>query len=198
MSEFYFGNRFLSREEMTVNAKYIYRYLSARGWSINAICAMLGNMETESTLNPAIWQNLDEGNTSLGYGLVQWTPATKYLEWCSENSLDDEHMDSALKRIEYELENGLQWIATDTYPLTFAEFKTSTLNITYLANAFLRNYERPADQTQPARGEQALAWYEVLKGNSGSVGGSGTDTQTPTKQKKMPLWLLIAATRRKR
>lgn len=193
MSIFYSGNRFLTQDEMRVNAKYIYAYLSARGWSINAICAMLGNMETESTLNPSIWQNLDEGNTELGYGLVQWTPATKFLDWCSDNNLDDEHMDSALARIEYEVENGLQWITTDSYPLTFSEFKTSTEDITYLANAFLRNYERPAEQEQPARGEQALAWYEFLQHEENPQAPDAENA----KRKKLPLWLLVAATRKR-
>lgn len=191
---FYTGNRFLTREEMTVNAKYVYRYLSKRGWTLNAICAMLGNMETESTINPGIWQNLDEGNTALGYGLVQWTPATKYLDWCAENGLDDEDLLTALIRIEYELENRLQWIKTDAYPLNFADFKTSEEDISYLANAFLVNYERPADQEQPARASQALAWYDVLKGLDA---GNDEEKPKPAKENKLPLWLLIASTRRK-
>lgn len=199
MSEWYGGNRFLNREEMTANAKYIYGYLKPRGWSINAICAMLGNMETESTINPSIWQNLDEGNTSLGYGLVQWTPATKFLDWCSNNSLSITHIDSALARIEWEVVNGEQWIKTTEFPFSFNDFKVSTADIAFLTNAFLRNYERPADQEQPVRTAQALAWYAVLTGESGSLDdGGGTGTQTPTKQYKMPLWLLISATRRKR
>lgn len=199
MSVWYGGNRFLSREEMTANAKYIYGYLKPRGWSINAICAMLGNMETESTINPSIWQNLDAGNLSLGYGLVQWTPATKFIEWCAVNSLGIEHINSALARIEWEVANGEQWIKTDEFPFSFNDFKVSSADISTLANAFLRNYERPAEQTQPARAAQALAWYEVLKGESGSLDdGSGTGTQTPTKRNKVPLWLLISATRQKR
>lgn len=163
-TKFYYGNRYLTDEEMKVNAVYIYNYLAARGWTLNAIAGMLGNMQTESTLNPAIWQSLDEGNTSGGYGLVQWTPATNFLNWCDSNGLDPEHMDSALQRIEYELENGLQYYPTDSYPLTFSEFKTSTADPAYLAMAFLLNYERPADQNQPARGTQGEYWFEYLSG----------------------------------
>lgn len=149
---------------MTTNAKYIYPRLRGLGWSTNAICGMLGNMETESTINPGIWQNLDAGNTSLGFGLVQWTPSTKYTSWCAERGIDPAHMDSALARIEWELENGEQYYPTDAYPLTFAEFKVSTKSPSYLAQAFLLNYERPADQTQPARSTQAEKWYTVLNG----------------------------------
>ena len=215
MAEYYSKNAFLTETEMTVNAKYIYGYLTGRGWTPQAVCGMLGNMETESTINPGIWQNLDAGNTSLGYSLVQWTPATKYINWCNDRDLEPSKMESALQRIIWELENGEQYYQTDDYPLTFAEFKVSTQSVEYLANAFLRNYERPADQTQPARATQALKWYNLLKGSEGSEGGSegsepddsygelggntggSSGNTTTTKRSKMPLWLLISASKRK-
>ncbi len=188
------GNRFLTRAEMEDNANYIWAYLSARGWTKNAVAAMLGNMETESTINPGIWQNLDEGNTALGYGLVQWTPATKYLNWCADRKLDDEAMASALQRIEYERANGLQWIATNEFPMSFDEFKTSTAAPATLARAFLINYERPADQDQPARGTQAESWFSFLGDGSEPTPGGGS--WKPSK-KKMPLWLILEAARRR-
>lgn len=49
---------------------------------------MLGNMETESTINPGIWQSLNSGNASGGFGLTQWTPATKYINWANNNGLN--------------------------------------------------------------------------------------------------------------
>ena len=164
MGEFVSGNRFLTRAEMETNAAYIWEYLGARGWSLNAVAGMLGNMQTESTINPAIWENLDEGNTSRGFGLVQWTPATKYRNWCSGMGIEPAHMDSALMRIEYELENKLQYYKTSAYPLTFAEFKVSDKDPYYLGMAFLRNYERPAVSNQPKRGQQAEEWYTYLSG----------------------------------
>lgn len=193
---------------MLVNATYIYEYLTSRGWSPTAVCGMLGNMETESTINPGIWQNLDAGNTSLGYGLVQWTPSTKYTSWCSERGLEPSAMDSALARIAWELENGEQYYPTDSYPLTFSQFKTSTESASYLAQAFLLNYERPADQTQPARSSQAEKWYKQLAGSegSGSEGSEGSDDSEGSgssgsgvriKSKSLPLWLIVSATRRR-
>lgn len=158
------ANRYLTTAEMQTNAKYIYWYLLQRGWTLNAIAGMLGNMQTESTINPGIWQNLDAGNTSLGFGLVQWTPSTKYTDWCEENGLDPSAMDSALKRIEWELKNGEQYYPTSSYPETFAEFKVSTKSAEYLARAFLANYERPEDPNQPARATQAATWYKYLSG----------------------------------
>ena len=172
-------NRFLSLEEMQTNATYIYWYLSSRGWTINAIAGMLGNMQTEATINPGIWQNLAV-NVGPAFGLVQWDPFTKYTNWCEANGLDPADMDSALKRIEWELENHEQYYATSAYPETFAEFKVSTKDPYYLGMAFLMNYERPYDQNQPARGEQAEYWYTYLSGININP-GSGTSSKRKKK-----------------
>lgn len=158
------GNFYLTKAQMTDNAWYIYHYLKDKGWSVNAIAGILGNMQTESTINPAIWQSLQEGRLDLGYGLVQWTPASKYFDWCSSRGLNPEEMDSNLLRIEYELENGLQWIKTSAYPLSFNEFIVSELDPYTLAIMFMKNYERPEDQNQPQRGTQAREWYTVITG----------------------------------
>ena len=199
MAEFITGNRYLTADEQKVNARYICDYLSARGWTLNAIAGLLGNMQTESTINPGIWQSLNEGNTSGGYGLVQWTPATKYLNWCVQKGIEASHMDSALERLEYELENGLQYYKTSAYPISFRQFKTSTKSPEYLGQAFMRNYERPANQSTTARGQQALAWYEYLTGaawEGASSDSTSNETNTPTK-KKMSLLMLILAAKRK-
>ena len=168
-------NSYLTRNEMTVNAQYILNYLTNRGWSKNAICGMLGNMETESTINPCIWQNLDSGNMNVGFGLVQWTPASKYINWCNDRGLEYANINSNLMRIEYEVENNLQWIPTTQYPMTFQEFKTSSHTPVYLADVFLKNYERPANPNQPNRGTQAQYWFDNLVG-----GGTGDKPVFPT------------------
>lgn len=195
MPEFYTGNRYLTQQEMETNALYIYNYLYPRGWSLNAIAGMLGNMQSESGINPGIWEGLAV-NEGPGYGLVQWTPYEKYTDWCLDNWMDPSHMDSALKRIEYELENGLQYYPTDAYPETFKEFKTSTKSPTYLAMAFLANYERPLDPNQPNRGSQAEAWYTFL--TQQPVPDVPVTPGPVTKRRKgMPLALMYIATRRK-
>lgn len=194
-------NAFLTESEMQQNASYIWQYLSARGWTKNAVAGMLGNMETESTINPAIWQNLDAGNTSLGFGLVQWTPATKLINWASAHDRDYTSMDTQLERILWELENGEQYYPTDSYPLSFAAFSTSNQTPEYLAQAFLLNYERPADQTQPARSTQARKWYTYLGGVN--VGGGSEEPEQPDtpvitvrKSRKLPLWMMYQTIRR--
>lgn len=173
----YADNRFLTLEEMTVNANYIYNKLYASGWTKNAICGMLGNMQTESTINPGIWQNLEEGNESLGFGLVQWTPSTKYTDWADLRGYDWEDIDGQLERLDVEAQEGLQWLPTSEYRFTFLDFKRSTESPEYLAQAFLKCYERPKDQNQPDRSTQARYWYEVLTGEVSPV--DPTDPNRP-------------------
>lgn len=162
----YWGNDYnssqaLTMAQMKLNAEYIYKGLSNKGFTKQAICAMLGNMQTESSLNPGRWQSDRVGGASSGhgYGLVQWTPYTKYTNWASG---DPSTMDNNIMRIVYEIENGVQWIKTAAYPMTFWQFAKSTDSPYNLAMAFIRNYERPADPNQPARGTQAEFWYSYL------------------------------------
>lgn len=157
------GNRYLSMNEMTVNAQEIMNQLTSRGWSKNAVAGMLGNMQSESTINPGIWESLTP-NTSRGFGLVQWTPATKLISWAQSSGLDYTSGDVQLQRIDWELANNQQWSATSQYPMSFQEFKVSTLTPEYLAQAFLRNYERPLNPNQPVRSTQARYWYNNLEG----------------------------------
>lgn len=164
----YSSNKYLTAygTEMTANATYIFDYFTSKGWTKNSICAMLGNMQRESTINPGIWQNLDEGNTSLGLGLCQWTPATKLIEWCNSNNLNYLSIDAQCKRIIYELENGLQWIATSDYPESFSEFTQSTKDIEYLVYAFLKNYERAGVEAVSERIDHAEYWFSTLEGGT--------------------------------
>jgi len=183
----YYGSYFsesepLSTAEMQTNAFYIYSYLSGAGWTDNAIAGILGNMQAESSLNPGRWQSENVGNYSGGYGLVQWTPATNYTDWCnSKGYADPSEMDNNLNRIIYELEHGLQWIATVDYPLSFADFTKSTLSPSILASAFLKNYERAGVEVESTRQQNANNWYTFL---TGLEPGDPIEPEQPTAKKK--------------
>lgn len=54
---YYYGNTYntsqaLTNDQMSYNTFYIYDFLTNKGWTLNAICGMLGNMQTESSINP--------------------------------------------------------------------------------------------------------------------------------------------------
>lgn len=140
------SNAVLKQNDMLTNARYIYNYLIGNKWSKGAICGMLGNMEMESTINPGRWQN-GTVNTSNGYGLVQWTPSTKYTNWLPSGA-DKGDIDNQLSRILYEVTNSLQWVSSKYSPsMSFSEYTKSTSSTATLAEVFLKCYEQPADQS---------------------------------------------------
>lgn len=159
------GNRYLSESEMQNNALIIGAYLDSKGWTLNAIAGMLGNMQTESTINPGIWQSLNSTNTSGGFGLVQWTPSTNYTNWASSNGYAIDDGNGQLKWIDEVTASVGQWIKTDDYYFSFSEFKTSTESPEYLASAFLKNFERAGVEKETERRTQARTWYTYLTEN---------------------------------
>lgn len=143
------SNAYLQLPGMTENATELWPLFKAMGWTEYAIAGMFGNLQTESTFNPGIWEGLNAGNTSGGYGLVQWTPATKYFNWCRDNGWTDySNYEHQLARIQWELENHEQYYPTSKYPLSFAEFikytpdtsigMTDEQCVKYLADAWLK------------------------------------------------------------
>lgn len=183
------SNKYLSLSEMQDNANIIIDFFRYFNWTDNAIAAMLGNMQRESTINPGLWQNQDEGNTSLGLGLVQWTPATKLIEWCEGYNLDYLSLMGQCSRISYELNNNLQYYPTPEYPETFKEFSQSTKSVEYLTTAFLKNYERAGVEALDERIENAKYWFSYIDngytpdGGGGSGGGTGTITRKKSQYK---------------
>lgn len=58
----YWGNDFnssntMDMEKMKVNAVYLRNALTLQGWTLNAIAGILGNMQSESAINPGRWQS---------------------------------------------------------------------------------------------------------------------------------------------
>ena len=159
----YCNNSYLTQKEMASNAQYILNYLRSRGWTKNAVCGMLGNMQTESTINPGLWQSFQENNINVGFGLVQWTPALKFISWAKENGLNYLGIDSQLMRLLYEVEHEIQWYSTPNYPISFSNFTKSTQSPSYLAAAFIYNYKRPENfSILPTLQSQANYWYNNL------------------------------------
>lgn len=158
------GNRYLTSSEMQNNALLVKNYLSKRGWSLNAIAALLGNMQSESTINPGIWQDLTEGTG--GYGLVQWTPHTNFTEWADSNGYSWSNGNAQLKWIDEVTVSFGQWLTTTTYNFTFDQFKRSTESPEYLASAFLKNFERAGEEVEEKRRSQAKTWYAFISSDS--------------------------------
>lgn len=154
-------NAYLSQSEMENNVHIIYNYFSGLGWTDNAIAAILGNMQQESTINPGLWQNLRPNRG--GFGLVQWTPYTKYTEWADQNGYEWGDGDGQLYWIQHETTPTGEWIETDGYELTFEEFQKSTQTVDYLTRAYLYNFERAGNAQLENRLKYAAYWYDYIQ-----------------------------------
>lgn len=141
--------------EQEKNAWFIWMYFKNKGWTEQSIAGMLGNMQSESGIVP----DIDEYGGGGGYGIVQWTPKSKLVDWCNSRGIDYRTLDSQCARMQWEMENKVQWIATTSYPYSFQEFSKKT-DVSECAWAFITNYERPLNVNQPIRATQAQYWYD--------------------------------------
>ena len=72
------GGYTISSTEGTGNILEANGFLNSKGYQLEAQAGLLANVFWESALNPWRWQS-DTYNTSNGYGLFQFTPASGYL-----------------------------------------------------------------------------------------------------------------------
>ena len=169
----YYGNGNVAQEwpesYRENNANNIAYFFTQRGWTIDSVCAMLGNMQVESYLNPAQWEHgyPVEVVGNHGFGLVQWTPWTKYTEWAGSDWKTN--FDKQLDRITYELQQGegFQWITKASYPLSFSQFTQATdaeYGLDWLTMCFFKNYER-GEGGEDIRKTNASHWFEHFTGH---------------------------------
>lgn len=179
------------------NAYMIWNILSQLGWTVNAVCGLLGNLEVESGYNP--WRYEGDNIQSMasaqswgyGYGLVQFTPCRKYQfdsraqqlfgygpNWSDQTgSLNDGTAQLIF------IDRFADYYPTSSYPETYSQFKQSNATADYLARVWIYNYERPADPSASIaqREAAALYWYSIL---SGTPPGPGPWPGT------IPVWLM--------
>lgn len=111
-SEVTVSNTSISGATQETNARYIWQYLGSKGWTLNAVAALLGNMQAESAINPGRYEAYTYNKSSSlylgpnptqseinawlekyknakgrypGFGLTQWT-STGANSW-SEHKL---------------------------------------------------------------------------------------------------------------
>lgn len=161
MAKWIAKNAYLTDDEMQNNGGIIWSFFGGQeGWTREAVAALLGNMQGESTVNPGLWESLIPYGG--GYGLVQWTPYTVYSEWAGPGW--ENNGTKQCECIMHEYNDGGQWYPTAEYPMTFEEWAHSTGDVGELAYAFMYNYERPASLDHPERKAYAENWYGWLDG----------------------------------
>lgn len=188
-------SRYLDEDEMHNNAKCFYGVMNLKyGFTLESICGMLGNIQFESACNPNAWQDNNKyshDTANEGFGLVQWTPYTNITNWLEQKGYwgkFETYGDAECEKINEEMENGQQWLATAGYPLSFKEFAKSTQSVEYLAQAFLYNYERPQVPISDIRAKQARYWYNYLKDWTPVL---PNDEEQPYIKNKSKIWMYM-------
>ena len=183
----------LTEEQSLSNAQLVVNHFVDTDWTREALAAMIGNMRHESSINPNMYEYGYDWADDRGYGLVQWTPRSKYWDWAVATNLVPEDGDSQLARIDYEVDNNIQWIAnghalryglSDKYDFSFADFRTNAhgLTVEALTEAFMWNYEGPAYEagTTSLPGRQQFAGVALSALDWDGTGGGGGPTPPPS------------------
>lgn len=144
-------------------------------WSAEAVSAAAGNHWYESHINPGQWELGQLNNFSRGFGIGQWTPASKLVTWASEHGGNYQDGNTQLKMLA--TESG-QWHpstrpSAPSYnpPITWDEFKVSKLDVETLAFYYLVYWEDPPESeitpgspSYNSRIEHAKKYYELITG----------------------------------
>lgn len=192
----------LSVAQQQNNADMFYAAMSSYGFSDVACAAIWSNILFESGGNPMAWET---GQVSNGFGLVQWTPATKIRNWAADNNLNPDDGNVQCRRIYLEFSNPStyeQYYSTNNFPVSAQQFMNADLSqhdITWWSEAFTRNYERPNEQAfQDRKAAQFAAAQEYYTRFSGeqppsgeyrinvNVSGNGYATLNPQKSSYQP------------
>ena len=181
--------KYFNHAQQENNAIEFYNYFINYGATIESICGILGNITRESTLNPAIKQG---NSTSLGWGLIQWTPATVLINWCKRYGYNWYDGTAQCERIKCEGEgtnnaNGY-WLPTSDYSYSWSEFIALT-DVTEATKAYLYERERAGIEALDLRLQYANEWY-------GYFTGSPVPPIPPTpplklKRRKMPIYMML-------
>lgn len=167
------NSEYFTQDKMQNNAACIFQFFFAKGWTIEAIAALCGNIQIESTFNPDLIQI---GGT--GHGLVQWTPPENLydvLDYLYGSHTDWGNPDGQCNALYAEYQKTIgeipahttpdfdkQWYATSGYPISWYDWAHSNGDIAELTKAFIYNYLRPGHPDVTARVNAALDWYNFL------------------------------------
>lgn len=194
--------RWLSESESLQNGQMVVNHFKGSDWSRESLSAMLGNMRHESSINPNMYEYGYAWEDDRGFGLVQWTPRSKYWDWAVNQGLSPREGDSQLARIDYEVDNNIQWIADghrrrygleSKYDISFAEFRTNAPGYTVeqLTEAFMWNYEGPSYSagSSSLADRQAFALRSYNELDFTGTGGGGTKPPGDQNKQIYHLWL---------
>ena len=180
--------KYFDKTKQQNNANEFYNYFNNYGATLEAICGMLGNITRESTLNPGIKQGI---SSNLGWGLIQWTPATILTNWCKQYKYNWYDGFAQCERIKCEGEGtqgaGGYWLPTTAYPYKWSEFIALT-DVEEATKAYLYERERAGIEALDTRLKYASEWYNYFTGSP--IPPTPPTPPTPY-VKKMPIYMML-------
>lgn len=178
---------YLTQSEMENNATEFYGYFNSKGFTIESVAGMLGNLQQESNINPGMKQ---AASASSGWGLIQWTPSSNLTDYATAHGADWSTGEIQTQLMWDEIINGYgnQWIPKPSlgYGYTGAEFSQLT-DVADACKAYLYERERAGEAALDKRLTYANNWYEYL---TGVTPPTPPTPPMPTKRKRMPVWMM--------
>lgn len=178
---------YLTQSEMENNATEFYGYFNSKGFTIESVAGMLGNLQQESNINPGMKQTK---SASSGWGLIQWTPSSNLTDYATAHGSDWATGEIQTQLMWDEIINGYggQWIPKPSlgYRYTGAEFSQLT-DVVEACKAYLYERERAGVEALDKRLTYASNWYKYL---TGVTPPTPPTPPTPTKRKRMPVWMM--------
>lgn len=169
------GDRYLSEAEMKNNAQEFINWarINIKGVTKEAVSALLGNLVQESTINP----QLGERGGS-GYGLFQWTPKSKLVNWCNSNGYHWNRPSGQLARFVYEANNGLQWFSNPTAnpvnpPYSLKDFLSASDEVATMTRYFMWYYEHPSYDPEINMIAKRIRYAEYYFSDEGGLDWTG-------------------------
>ena len=165
------------------NAAEVWMWLvDVNGWTEEAAAAVLGNMQHESYLNPGQFEIGFNYSMQHGFGLGQWTPATKISNYVGSTNHDA--MADGAKQMNYLVSTPSQYTnyylnpdGTSSYynesgvPYfsDMDDFSHSTASVRDLTKTWAICWEKPGSSAYANsisnRMDDAEYWYGVFTGN---------------------------------
>ena len=156
-------NQYLTQAEKDNNALEFYNFFAPRGYTLESICGMLGNIDQESNVNPGFQ---DSTSINDSWGLIMWYPFANYIWWFQLHGWDWYDGVAQCEKIAEEIESNRDpWSPTTQYPYSGQEFMQLT-NVELCVRAYFAERERgdPDQAMMPHRIDCANYYYQYLSG----------------------------------
>lgn len=202
------GAYYRETQEAYDNTMMAWSTMHARGWSLLAFCGMWGNVQSESGYNPWRWQSdvvLPVGDSRIyyqnahAYGLVQWDPASKYIDGGSgyagygpnysnrQGALFDGT--AQMNFLDETAVSSGQYFPNPNYnyQISYDNYKRITYpsySFEWATRAWFHNYERGTWDN--GRTVACQYWYYELQGIDPPV-----PPIPPEPERRIPIWLLF-------